>query len=251
LFKAVYSNASKMKYVAQAIAKIIDEAPFYATPDALEVKVLSPDKTMLTIVKIPSIAFDEYNVDGEEFFVVSSMDFNRIIRRCTRNDVMEMELDKERSVLKIVFRDKKTGIERTFLLETRPRPPEQIPEINIELGVTVKMASDDYRELLGDLKTVGETAVFMVQEGKLVVRTGEQQKEYEGVFSEGNPLIYLSSTAPRVQAKYSIDQLQATLKPISAAKQVTLYFDSDKPLKIEYEIAGGGTIVYWLTPRAE
>jgi len=251
LFRAVYSNASKMKYVAQAIAKITDEAPFYATPDALEVKVLSPDKTMMTIVKIPGIAFDEYSVDGEEFFVISSMDFNRIIRRCTRNDVMEMELDKEHSALRIIFRDKKTGLERTFLLETRPRPPEPVPEINIELGVTVKIASDDYRELLGDLKTVGETAVFTVQEGKLIVKTGEQQKEYEGVFSEGNPLIYLSSTSPRVQAKYSVDLLQATLKPISAAKQVTIYFDNDKPMKIEYEIAGGGTIIYWLTPRVE
>lgn len=251
MFKAVYSNASKMKYVAQAIAKIIDEAPFYATPDSLEVKVLSPDKTMMTIIKIPSVAFDEYSVDGEEFFVVSSMDLNRVVRRGTRNDAMEMELDRENLVLKIVFRDKKSGVERAFLLETRPRPPERVPEINIELGVTVKMTSDDYRELLGDLKVAGETALFMFQDGRLVVKAGEQQKEYEGVFSEGSPLIYLSSASMKAQAKYSVDMLQATLKPISAAKQVAISFDTDKPMRIEYELAGGGTIIYWLIPRTE
>ncbi|RLG91470.1 MAG: DNA polymerase sliding clamp, partial [Thermoprotei archaeon] len=128
MFRASYTATTKFKYIAQTIAKLTDEAPFYATLDALEVRILSPDKTTLTIVKIPSIAFEEYEVDEEKFFVVSSDELNKIVKRGTRNDILIFELDEEKNQLKIIFRNKKTGIERSFVIETKPRTMEKIPE---------------------------------------------------------------------------------------------------------------------------
>jgi len=249
LFKAVYPNASKMKYITQAIAKITDEAPFYATPDALEVKVLSPDKTMLSIVRIPAISFEEYSVEGEESFIVSSTDLNRVMRRGTRNDVLVMELDKANNVLNIVFRDKKTGVERVFQLELLPKTPEPVPELNLELGVTVKMMSEDYKNIVGDAKSIGEEVVFTYENDKLIIYSSEQQKEYRGEFSEGAPILYKYATVDKARASYSVDSLAVTLKPVSASKQVTISFDTDKPMKVEYELVGGGQLIYWVVPR--
>ncbi|MGC8953870.1 MAG: DNA polymerase sliding clamp [Desulfurococcus sp.] len=249
MFKAVYPNASKMKYITQAIAKITDEAPIYVTQEGLEVRVLSPDKSMLSIVRIPAMSFEEYSVEGEESFIVASTDLNKIMRRGTRNDVLVMELDRAGNVLNMVFRDRKTGLERVFQLELLPRTPEPVPELNIELGVVVKMMAEDYMNIIGDLKTIGEEAIFAYEENKLKISSSEQQKEYVGVFTEGSPLLYLYSSVEKARAVYSIDLLAVTVKPASASKQVTISFDTDKPVKVEYELAGGGQLIYWVVPR--
>ncbi|ABN70100.1 DNA polymerase sliding clamp subunit B [Staphylothermus marinus F1] len=251
MFRASYTATSKFKYIAQTIAKITDEAPFYATQDALEVRVLSPDKTTLTIVKIPSIAFEEYEVDGEKYFVIGADELNKIVKRGTRNDILVFELDEEKNQLKIIFRNKKTGIERSFVIETKPRTLEKIPEPQIDLGVTARFVADDYKHIIRDLKIIGEEAVLHYKEGKLYIYSHAEQKEYRGEFSEGNPLTYLSATIDEARAKYSVGLLEATLKPIQAAKFVTVSFDRDKPVKIEFEITEGGYIVYWIVPRIE
>ncbi|MCY0868744.1 MAG: DNA polymerase sliding clamp [Desulfurococcus sp.] len=249
MFRAVYSNASHLKYIVQAIAKITDEAPLHATPSALEVRVLSPDKSMLTVVGIPASSFEEYSLDGEEQFTVSSMSLNKVMRRGSRNDLVVLELDRSANVLNIMFKDRKTGVERAFQVELLPRIPEPVPDLNLELSVTVKMLVDDYKNMVGDLKAISEEAEFAYQDNKLIVRAVEQQREYIGEYSEGSPLIYLYSTASKARAVYSVDLLAATVKPAAASKHVTISFDSDKPLKVEYELEGGGRITYWIVPR--
>ena len=251
MFRASYTATTKFKYIAQTIAKLTDEAPFYATLDALEVRILSPDKTTLTIVKIPSIAFEEYEVDEEKFFVVSSDELNKIVKRGTRNDILIFELDEEKNQLKIIFRNKKTGIERSFVIETKPRTMEKIPEPQLELGVTARFVADDYKHIIRDLKIIGEEAIFQYKDGKLYILSHTQQKEYRGEFSEGNPLTYLSATVEQARAKYSVGLLETTLKPVQASKFVTVSFDTDKPIKIEFEVAEGGYIIYWIVPRVE
>lgn len=251
MFRASYTSASKFKHIAQALAKITDEAPFFITQDMFEARILSPDKTTMIILKIPSISFEEYEVDEQETFIVSTSDLNKIIRRATRNDVLVFEYLKEENKLKIIFRNKKTGVERSFLIEARSGIGEIPSEIKTELGVTARFVADDYKQIIRDLKIVGEEAIFHYKEGKLYITAHAQQKEYRGEFSEGNPLTYLSATVNEAKSIYSVSLLEATLKPIQSAKHITLSFDTDKPAKIEFEITEGGYMIYWIVPRVE
>ncbi len=251
MFRATFTAVPKFRYIAQTLAKITDEAPFYATQDGLEAKILSPDKTTLTILKIPAIAFEEYSVDQEEFFVVASDELNKVIRRGTRDDVLVFDLDKENNRLKVIFRHKKTGMERTFYLELKPRTPEQLPEPSLELGVSFRIVPDDYKQIIRDLKIVGEEAVFQYKSGKIYIYSYAQQKEYRGEFSEGAPLSYISATVEEARSVYSVGLLEATLKPVQAASDTIVSFDTNKPIKIEFTLAAGGTLVYWIVPRIE
>ncbi len=251
LFRATFTAVSKFRYIAQTLAKITDEAPFYATPDGLEAKILSPDKTTLTILKIPAIAFEEYSVDQEEFFVVATDELNKTMRRGTRDDVMELVLDKENNRLRIVFRNKKTGVERSFYIELKPRTPEHLPEPKLDLGVSFRIVPDDYKQIIRDLKIIGEEAVFHYKGGKIHIYSYAQQKEYRGEFSEGSPLSYVSATVEEAKSTYSVGLLEATLKPVQAASDAIVSFDTNKPIKIEFTLAAGGSLIYWIVPRIE
>lgn len=251
MFRAVYPKAPKFKYITQALAKISDEASFYTSIDGVEIKALSPDKTALIVVKLPSIVFEEYNVDDKESFKVASSEFNKVARRAGRNDALILELMRENNVVKVGYRDRKTGVEREFYVNLSSPFAEEIGEPELELTVTVRMLSGDLKQIVRDVKVIGEEALFHYRDNKLFVKTTVQQKEYTCELSEGNPLAYISSTKDEVKSTYSVDVLETVLKAIASSKNVTLQFDDNKPMRIEFELIGGGSILYWIAPRVE
>jgi proliferating cell nuclear antigen len=127
VFRVTHPNASKLKRVLQVLTKISDEVPFFITQDALEVKVISPDKTVMGVFKAPSIIFEEYSVEGEESFIVSGTELKKAVKRAGRNDAAVFELDRESGVLKLTLRDRKTGLEREIGVPLIPKPVEPLP----------------------------------------------------------------------------------------------------------------------------
>lgn len=249
MFKAQYPNISKLKQVVQALSKISDELQLKVTVDSLQLGALSPDKTVMGILVLPSLAFEEFNVEEESTLLISATELKKVMRRGTRNDVMQLTVNREANELVIVLRDKKTGLEREFGVPIIPRPPEPLPELNLELSVSFTMLSQDFKNIVGDLKLVGEEAEFTYEANRVSIRSMEQRKEYVCTLLEGNPLVLLTSASDKARAAYSIDMLVAAARAASASKQVTISFDTAKPMKIEYELAGGGKLIYWIVPR--
>jgi proliferating cell nuclear antigen len=249
VFRVTHPNASKLKRVLQVLTKISDEVPFFITQDALEVKVISPDKTVMGVFRAPSIIFEEYSVEGEESFIVSGTELKKAVKRAGRNDAAVFELDRESGVLKLTLRDRKTGLEREIGVPLIPKPVEPLPELQVDLSVTFTMLSQDFKNIVSDLKLVGDEAIFTYEAGKITIISTEQQKEYKCDLAEGNPLIILSSTVEKARSSYSIDLLVEAARPASATKNITISFDTSKPMKVEYDIGDGSKLIYWLVPR--
>ncbi len=249
MFKAIYPNAVKFKYIAQTMAKITDDVPFTASEEGLSASVLSPDKTTMTVLSIPSTAFEEFEVDGKTSFIVSSSELNRIARRGTRNNSIEFLLEEEERRLRVSFIDEKTGLTRTFYLQLREGVVEPLREIKLELPVSVRMLASDFKDLLRDAKIVGDEIELVAEGSRLEARCVTQQKEYYNIMEEGAPLISIMNSGGKASARYSLDALQAALKATSAAESMTLEFGQDLPLKLVFELPGGGVLTYWVAPR--
>lgn len=250
MFRTVYPNASKFKKLIGALVKLSDELPFYVTRNGLDIKVLSPDKTMLAIASLSSIEFEELEVEGEEAVViVSSTDLKKIIKRASRNDSLLITVNKETNELVITIKDRKTGVEREFTAPLIPKPPEPIPELQLELSVSFTMLSQDFKDIVSDLKIIGEEAIFTYENGAILIKSTEHQKEYICVLKEGSPLILLSSMVDKARASYNVEMIIATARASGVSKNVNISFDTDKPMQILYELAGGGKLTYWIVPR--
>lgn len=249
MFRVSYPNASRLKQVVQALAKLSDELPLYVTQSDISVKVLSPDKTMLVVLNIPSLVFEEYTVDEEATLIVPATEFRKVVRRATRNDTLILAVSRETNELIATLRDRKTGIEREFRIPLVPKPPEPVPELQVDLSISFSILSQDLKNIVGDLKLVGEEATFIYEDGKITIKASEQQKEYICELREGSPLILLTSAVDRAAASYNIEMLLVASQPVAVSKSATVSFDSGKPMKIEYELEGGGKLVYWIVPR--
>jgi proliferating cell nuclear antigen len=250
-FRAVYPAATKFKYIVQTIAKVMDEIPFVATPEGLEVKTLTPDKTTMIVLKLPMTAFEEYELEEEKkTFVVPADELNRIAKRGTRNDMVELKLNEEQRRLEINFIDKKTGVVRSFYVPLREAIVEELAEPQVELTVTARLEADDFKNIINDAKIVSDEVEFSAYEDHLEVVAVSAQKKYTGIFRVGDPLISLDvrGTAP-IRAKYSIDLLKATTKATSAADTATLEYGEALPMRISFDLPGNGVLIYWVSPR--
>ena len=247
-FRAVYPNATKFKYIVQTIVKLADLVPLTADEKGLRVVILSPDKTTMTILSLPAESFEEYEVSEKVEFHLASDELNRVAKRGSRNDKVELVAEPER--FKMVFVDQKSGVTRSFYLQYREAVAEPVRELRLELPVMVRMLASDFKEILRDAKLVGDELIFSVEDGKLVVRSESQQREYTNIMREGSPLISLSyPEGQEVSARYGLDALQAVVKAASAAEAMTLEFGKDLPMKLTFELPMGGTLVYWVAPR--
>lgn len=251
MFKASYPNASLLKKVTQVLSKLSDELPFYVKRDVLEIRIISPDKTMSATLILPSSVFEEYVVENDEVFVVSASEFRKVIRRATRQDSLQITLNRETNEVVLTLRDRKTGVEREFGISLIPTLPEPIPELRLHLPVSFTMLSQDFKDIIGDLRLVSEEAVFMYEDGRVIVRSTEQQKEYVCELREGNPIIVLTTSIEKARSTYGVDMVAVAAIAASTSKNVTVSFDTNKPLRIEYELTGGGRLVYWITPRIQ
>lgn len=251
MFRAVYSATSKFKYIAQTLVKVADIIPFLATPEGIIVRTLSPDKTTMISLTLPATAFDEYECDSEEGFLVSSDEFNRVIKRGTRNDILELTLERELRRLKIVFRDKKTGVMRTFNVQLREGSIEKLSEPKIELSATIRMLASDFKNVVRDAKMIGDEIEFITTKDKFIAVTETQQKVYRCIMELDKPLISLIVKKDEVRSTYSIELLEATLKAAMAANTLTLEYGDNMPAKIEFDMPGGGVLTYWVAPRAK
>lgn len=250
-FKAVYPSATKFKYIVQTIAKVMDEVPFIATSDGLEVRALTPDKTTMIVLKLPMMAFEEYNLEEEKkTFIVSSDELNRVAKRGARNDLVELKLDEDRRRLEVNFIDKKTGVVRSFYVALREGIVEELAEPQVELTVNIKLESDLFKDIISDAKIVSDEVEFIAYEDRLEVEASALPKIYKGVFREGDPLISfnVAGSVP-VRSKYSIDLLKACTKATSAAKTASIEYGESLPMKIVFDLPGGGILVYWVSPR--
>jgi len=250
-FKAIYPAATKFKYIVETITKALDEIPFMATAEGLYVKSLSPDKTTMLVLTMPVTTFEEYNVEKDKVvFVVPSDELKRAAKRGTRNDMVELVLEEDQRRLKMTFIDKKTGVTRTFYIPLREAVVEELNEPQVELNVIARLNADDFKNIVRDAKIVSDEVEFTAHEDRLEAHSLSMQKEYRCVMEIGNPLItYEVKGNPPIRAKYAIDLLQASLKAASTADTVTVEFGEALPMKLTFDLPGGSTLVYWVSPR--
>ncbi len=251
MVRLVYPAATKFKYIMQTIAKVLDQIPFIVDPEeGLVVKALSADKTTMVVMRIPLGAFEEFDAPEKKSFIVPADELNKVAKRGTRNDIVEIVLEEEQRRLRINFIDKKTGIRRTFYIPLIEGVVEDLSEPQVELTVTAQMTADDFKHVVRDAKIVSDEVEFVAEQDRLVARSITPQKEYYNIMEVGRPLItYEVRGNPPIVSKYAVDLLQSTLKATQAASTATIEFGEALPMRVSFDLPGGGTLVYWVSPR--
>ena len=213
---------------------------------------LSPDKSTMVIVRIPSTSFEEYSITEEIELVLEKEDLTKALKKATKRDRVIIEWSEGYRELHLIISNIKTGIERSYKVRLRETAPEKLSELNLELEVTMQMPSEEFSKIIKDLRVIGDEVMFSYSSrtGSVIVHSVSENKEYIAELQHFKPLITLQASADAASAKYSVDLLKSVAKALDLSDTVTVAFGTAKPMKVYLDLPGGGELIFWIAPRA-
>ncbi len=242
------SDAREWRYIIEAIATIVEEAAFVLKPEGLTLKALDEAKVSMVHLEIPSVAFEDYNVEGEVVVGVNFKEMKKVLKHAKKGDSVEYSISG--NVLKITLKNKAL---RSFEMPLIEPTVERIPELKLEFDTRVKLLSDALDEAVRSAEVVADAVLFeSTEDRRFRIYASGEKGEFESVFDEESGSLLEIEVKQPSKASYSLDYIGDIVKKASkVSDEAEISFSTGKPCKITFTIPFGGTLTYYVAPRTE
>lgn len=245
--KLVIQEAPALKAAIDTIASLVEEGTFEVKKDGLHLKAMDPSQISMVSFTMHKGAFVEFNVDEERKIGLDINQLSNILSRGKRGEKAELTVEEGRLVVKFYAEKRK----RTFKIPLLEMGDNIQKEPKIEYGNYVKINADALKETLKDAKLVSSHVKFMLEPTAMLIEVkgenGDVKAEFE---SGGGEISEIKTNTGKARATFPLQYLEDIMKGASSQSQITINLETDRPLKLEYEIEGA-KVVYYLAPRIE
>jgi proliferating cell nuclear antigen len=244
--KLTLAEPKYLKESVSIISELVNEGVFKITPDAIELIAMDPANVAMVIFKLLSSSFVEYDVKKEVELAINLSNLKQILRRAKPTDMLTLEVDANNRLLVQL----KGNTVRTFSLPIIDLENKEQKVPALEFPVTIATTSSILSEAIEDVDIVADSVSFIVENGKFIINA-------EGDLSNANIEIKadddtkIKGTKDKVKAKYSIEYLKKMIGAAKLSDRVTVQFNKDYPLKLEFKAVDKLMLSFILAPRVE
>ena len=244
--KIVVQEAPALKAAVDSFVSLVEEGQFEVKEDGIHLRAMDPSQISMVSFHMPKSAFVEYSISEERKIGIDISQLSNVLARGKRGEKAELNLEEGRLVIKFFAEKKK----KTFKIPLIEIGEGVTREPKIEYSSHVKINADALKETLKDAKLVSSHVKLILDKNAFLMEVkgdnGDVKEEFESGSSEVAEII----TENGVKATFPPQYLEDMVKATSASSSVTLYLETDRPMKLQYEIEGAmGT--YYLAPRIE
>ncbi|MGC8975658.1 MAG: hypothetical protein ACP5KB_05645 [Thermoprotei archaeon] len=249
MFSIRYSEGLLFRKYVLSSTKPLSDVPLRVSEDSFLIRGLSPDKSILIEVSIPSASFTEYSVSGVNNLTLERDELSKILKRLGRNDIIQLSYEEGSGVVKAKLVNSKSGVERSY--DVRISGLEgPVDPIQVELPVTIKVETSILQQIIKEAKLVGEELTIKYSKDSVEFSSLTEGREYRVTLERGRHLLELTSSSSGVAAStYDIDLLKTIVPVLSVFDVATLEFGPSLPLKISLLSEEGVSITSWVAPR--
>jgi len=212
----------------------------------VKLKAMDPSQISMISFSMPKKMFREYAAGEHRRIGLDVGKLSKMLARGASGESVEMGVEEGRLILTFKGGKKK----RTFRLPLLDLGEGLEREPKIEYKNSVVINADALREVLKDAKLVSTHITLIADEKKFRVEIkgddGEISEEFE---KDGVALKELKVGTP-AKATYPLSYMEDMIKAAKSETEITLYLENDRPLKMEYAVAGAEA-KYYLAPRIE
>ncbi len=245
--RLVLADPTIFKDSINVISELVTEARFKITRNGLELVAMDPANVAMVIYKLLSSSFTEYEVDKEQEISINLANLKQILRRVSANDILAMEVTGDNK-LQLTLKGSTT---RTFslpLIEFEEKE-QRIP--NLTFPISINTTSSTLLDAISDADIVAESVTLAAEPEKFTIAAeGDLSKAHIEIKSGQDTTIKTESPA-KIKAKYSIEYLKKMITAGKLADEVSIFFNQDYPLKLEYKVVDKLLLSFILAPRVE
>jgi proliferating cell nuclear antigen len=244
--RLVIQEAPALKAAIDSIVCLVEEGQFEVKADGLHLKAMDPSQISMVSFTMPKEAFVEYNVPEEMKIGADIGQLSNVLARGKKGEKAELTVEEGRLVVRF-FGDKHKRTFKVPLIETGDRVQK---EPKIEFRNTVRIKADAFKETLKDAKLISSHVRLQLSDTQFVVDVRGENGDVKAEFEKGSPELPELTVASGAKATFPLQYLEDMVKATSSSSNITLNLETDRPLKLEYDIEGA-KVVYFLAPRIE
>jgi len=245
--KLTLAEPKYLKDPISIISELVTEARFKITPDAIELVAMDPANVAMVVFKLLSSTFTEYKIENATEIAINLSNLKQILRRAKPNDMLSMELDSDNK-LKIQLKGNST---RTFslpIIELEEKE-QKVPSLNFPL--TINTTADVLNDAIEDVDIVAESVSFMAEPKKLTIQAEGDLSKAHIEINEGESTKITTEGSDKIKSKYSIEYLKKMIAGSKITDNVTIQFNKDYPLRLEFKEVDRILLSFILAPRVE
>lgn len=245
--KLVLAEPKYFKDSIGIISDLVSEAKFKATKDGLELVAMDPANVAMVIFKLLSSSFTEYNITETEEVSINLNNLKQILRRAKSEDILSLETTEDNK-LKIQL---KSNTIRSFSIPTLDLEDKEQRVPDLIFPIVVHTTSAVLQEAIEDVSVVAESVTFLGEKNKLSVKAeGDLSKAFIEIKADDKTTVK-SSGDDKFKAKYSLEYLRKMISGGKLTDNVSIHFNTDYPMKIEYKVTDRLLLSFILAPRVD
>lgn len=249
MFKIKMTDPKLLRDMFSAIAILVDEATFNVDPEGIQLRAMDPSRVAMVDFQWSKDVFDDYQCDQPQKMCINISELLKLLRRASREEVIEISLNPETARLQISITGRYT---RTFNMPTLEPQEEEVPTPKITFKVQAKITTDGLRQAIEDAQLVSDHVRIEADNEKLVLNaTGDLMDANIELKKGSDTLLDLQVQEP-AKATFSLSYLAEIIKAASASSEIaTIEFANDMPIHIDFQQPKEGKLTYYLAPRIE
>jgi len=245
--KLVLAEPRYFKDSISIISDLVSEVKFKATPDGLELVAMDPANVAMVVFKLLSSCFTQYDVQEAEEVAINLNNLKQILRRAKSDDMLTLETTEDNK-LKIQLKSNTTRSFSIPTLEIEDKE-QKVPELTFP--ISVELNSDMLADSIEDVSVVAESVTLLGEKAQLSVKAeGDLSKAFIEIKQDENTAIKTDSE-DKFKSKYSLEYLKKMISGGKLSDKVSLHFNTDYPLKLEYKIVDRLMLSFILAPRVD
>lgn len=246
MFKAIFSEGKIWKDVIESISVLVDEGVFIAGPNGIRLRAMDPSRVAMVDLELPPSAFESYQCDNEVPIGVDFDDIKSIVRRAKSDEKMELEIAEARLRIKLIGKST-----RTFSMPLLDLGKEELSVPRIAFSVSTRLLASALEDAIKDAEVVSDFIKIIAENDLLkIVASGDRGEVEVEITKDSGELLSMELKEPS-HALYSLNYLKKMMVASDLSDVCTLMFSTDMPLRLDFNMAMGGKVTYYLAPRME
>lgn len=245
--KLVLAEPRYFKDSITIISDLVSDVTLKFKKDRLELVAMDPANVAMVNFQLLSSSFTKYEVSQEEAVPINLNNLKQILRRAKAEDILSLETTEDNN-LKIQLKSNTT---RSFSIPTLELEDkgQKVPDLTFPISISTD--SSIISEAIEDVSVVAESVTFLADKQMLAVKAeGDLSKAFIEIKQDEITKIK-TATEEKYKAKYSLEYLKKMSNGGKLSDNVTLSFNTDYPLKLEYKVTDRLLLNFILAPRVD
>jgi len=207
------------------ISDLVLEVKAKVTKKGFEIIAIDPANVALVVLKIPSGAFSQYEVEKDEELGLNLEDFKQVLRRINESLIIE----KKENMLKLHTQDKAKRAFSLALIDVE-QEERKIPELNFD--TKIEIPSLTFCDVINDALIVADSASFVTnkKDDNFIVHAKGTLNQSKTEFNSDE----IKIEAQDSKAKYSLEYLAKFVRASKIAPKLVINYSNDYPARFDF-----------------